>query len=144
MLVLISFYTNHFDIPSKSSPNRLFLFSGICGCWTDSHTSSLLFHPTSTPDLPLLETAAVHNMPFTCRCTTQRSFYLLKCIQVDFQITCCREDTDKQTYFSEASGAFLPEHALFTGRAPRDYLGICLVDFLAGPLRTLSFEWSSL
>lgn len=144
---MISFYRNHllgFNNPSKNPSNRLLLFSGTSGCWTDSYTSSLIFHPTSTPDLPLLETAAVHNMPFTCRCTTQRSFYLLKCIQVDSQITCCREDTDKQTYFSEASGAFGPERALFTVEVPRDCLGICLVDFLARPLWTLSFEWSIL
>lgn len=126
--------------PFQNIPDRLLLVSGISGCWT--YTSSLLFHPTSTPDLPLLETAAVHNMAFTH--TTRCSFYLLKCIQVDSQITCCRDDTDKQTHFSEASAPVSCERALFTVGTPRDCLGICPADSSAAPLWTLSFEWRSL
>lgn len=130
--------------PFQNPPKRLLLVSGISGCWTVSHTSSLLFHPASTPDLPLLEAAAVHNMAFTCRCKMWHSLYLLKCIQVDSQIACCRDDTDKQTHFSEASGPVRRERALFTVGMPRDCLGIRPVDSSAAPPWTPSLEWRSL
>lgn len=128
----------------QNPSDRLLLVSGISGCWTVSHTSSLLFHPASTLDLPLLETAAVNNMAFTCRCKTRHSLYLLKCIQVDSQIACCRDDTDKQTHFSKASGPVRHERALFTVGTPCDCLGICPVDSSGALLWTLSLEWRSL
>lgn len=128
----------------QNPSDRSLLVSGISRCWTVSHTFSLLFHPASTLDMSLLETAAVHNMAFTCRCKMQHSLYLLKCIQVDSQIACCRDDTDKQTYFSEASGPVYHERTLFTIGTPRDCLGICPVDSSGAPLWTLSLEWRNL
>lgn len=128
----------------QNPSNRLLLVSGISACWTVSHASSFLFHPAGTPDLPLLNTAAPHNMAFTCRCKTRHSLYLLKCIQVDSQIACCRDDTDKQTHFSETAGPVRPERALFTIGTPRDCLGICPVDSSGAPLWTPSLEWRSL
>lgn len=117
-------------------------------CSTVCHVSRLVFHPTRSPDLLLLEAAAGHNQPFTCRCTTRHSFYLLKCIQVDSQIICCRDDTDKQAhfyyFFSKASGPVCHERALFTGGVPYAHLGTCPADSWAGPLWTLRFEWRSL
>lgn len=128
----------------QNPSDRLLLGFGISGCWTVFYTSSLLFHPTSILDLSLLETATVHNMAFTCRCKTRHSLYLLKCIQVDSQIACCRDDTDKQTHFSEAYGPVRRERGLFTVGMPRDCLGICPVDSSGAPLWTLSLEWRNL
>lgn len=99
-----------------------------------------------SPDF-LLEATAGHNPPFTCRCTTRRSFYLLKCIQVDSQI-CCSDDTDKRAhfcfFFPKASGPVYPERALFTGGVPCAGQGPGPADSSAGPLRTRRVEWRSL
>lgn len=107
---------------------------------------SCISFSVSSPDLPLLEATAGHNPPFTCRCTTCRSFYLLKCIQVDSQIIFGRRDTDKRArfFFLKGSSPVWPEHALCTGGVPCAHLGTCPVDFWAGPFWTLTFEWRSL
>lgn len=129
---------------------RFLLSFGICESSTVCHASRSEFHPTSTPDLPLLEATAGQQSTIDMQ---MHNTALLLSAEVYPQwiprlFVICRGDTDKWAHFSfsffpRSPGPVCPEHALFTGGVPGAHLETCPADSWAGPLWTLRFEWRS-
>lgn len=115
----------------------------------DCHASCSVFHPTSTPDLPLLEATAgqqptIHMQMHNTALLLSAEVYPQRILRLFVAGMTLTSEHIFIIFFSNVPWSCLPEHALFTGRVSCARLKTCPADSWAGPLWTLRFEWRSL